>query len=231
MKKRNCKNRLMGVAIAISMLVALGLLGVVAVLTLELINFVWPTTGLATFFKDGIGSALCMPILSVVATLLMLFAIFAYPRKSNSAWVALNILLLAGVTFVLGEVAYRYYLDAQNFYAICSALLTLLAFVSFVLNFVALFVKPAKPVEETSDQLVNETQPELQPVVEEVIEPTPVVEEVAPAVADQPAVEQPIKPVDAVTQRQLARLKTLLEKGVINQNQYEKLVEQFTNNN
>ena len=111
--------------------------------------------------------------------------------------------------------------------------------------------EPAQAEQESCQ--VEETAQETAPIaVEEAANQVAeeVIEETAQEVATQEATDEPVQelaqcdepcqqpsPVvqeeaqpSEATQRQLARLKTLLDKGVINQSQYEKLVDQFTNN-
>ena len=239
MKKPNCKGRLLGIAGMFIAIATLGFAYASIAVASGWFPFKLPGSGLTNIFKDEKIAALFVPACSFVFTLVDAVALWAASRKKTFP-VLLSILLLAGVGFVYAELTYNYYLVQLQTYAIVTAVLTVLVAVAFLLSLVALFVKAtaAAAVQEPAQAQQDEA------VAEEVIEET--AEEVATQQStDEPAQElaqcdescqqpSPVVQEEAqqseVTLRQLARLKSLLDKGVINQSQYEKLVDQFTNN-
>ena len=246
MKKSNCKGRLLGIAGMCIAIATLGFAYASIAVASGWFPFKLPGSGLTNIFMDEKIAALFVPACSFVFTLVDAVALWAASRKKTFQ-VLLSILLLAGVGFVYAELTYNYYLVQLQTYFIVTAVLTVLVAIAFLLSLVALFVKapatpaaqvPAQPQQDDQDQQVVSAQAGEE-VVEEVVaeEVTQEIahEEVAEEVENQPEQQsetQPAQPaVDAVTQRQLARLKALLDKGVINQSQYDKLVEQFTNKN
>ena len=232
MKKSNCKGRLLGIA---GMFIAIATLGFdyasIAVAS-GWFPFKLPGSGLTNIFMDEKIAALFVPACGFVFTLVDAVALWAASRKKTFP-VLLSILLLAGVGFVYAELTYNYYLVQLQTYAIVTAVLTVLVAIAFLLSLVALFVKaPAaaavqEPAQAQQDEAVAE---EVEKPVDQPTQP----QEVAPTESnqqqDEEVANQDEQAADAVTQRQLARLQTLLNKGVINQSQYEKLVAQFTNN-
>lgn len=242
MKKSNCKGRLLGIAGMFIAIATLGFAYASIAVASGWFPFKLPGSGLTNIFMDEKIAALFVPACSFVFTLVDAVALWAASRKKTFP-VLLSILLLAGVGFVYAELTYNYYLVQLQTYAIVTAVLTVLVAIAFLLSLVALFVKApaAAAVQEPAQAQQDEA------VAEEVIEET--AEEVAAQEStDEPAQElaqcdcdEPCQQVadcveesaqqSEVTLRQLARLKSLLDKGVINQSQYEKLVDQFTNNN
>lgn len=239
MKKANCKGRLLGIAGMFIAIAALGFVYASIAVASGWFPFKLPGSGLTNIFMDEKIAALFVPACAFVFTLVDAVALWAASRKKTFP-VLLSILLLAGVGFVYAELTYNYYLVQLQTYAIVTAVLTVLVAIAFLLSLVALFVKaPATPAAQEPAQAQQD-----EAVAEEVIEET--AQEVATQEAtDEPAQElaqcdepcqqpSPVAQEEAqpseATQRQLARLKTLLDKGVINQSQYEKLVDQFTNN-
>ena len=249
MKKSNCKGRLLGIAGMCIAIATLGFAYASIAVASGWFPFKLPGSGLTNIFMDEKIAALFVPACSLVFTLVDAVALWAASRKKTFP-VLLSILLLAGVGFVYAELTYNYYLVQLQTYSIVTAVLTVLVAIAFLLSLVALFVKapaeataqvPAQPQQDDQDQQVASAQAgevAEEVVAEEVTQEIAhevVAEEVVEEVEKQPEQQsetQPAQPaVDAVTQRQLARLKTLLDKGVINQSQYDKLVEQFTNKN
>lgn len=259
MKKSNCKGRLLGIAGMCIAIATLGFAYASIAVASGWFPFKLPGSGLTNIFMDEKIAALFVPACAFVFTLVDAVALWAASRKKTFP-VLLSILLLAGIGFVYAELTYNYYLVHLQTYSIVTAVLTVLVAIAFLLSLVALFVKapavaaaqvPAQAEQESCQ--VEETAQETAPIVveeaanqvaEAVIEAT--AQEVAtqestdepaqelaqcdePCQQPSPVVQEEAQPSEA-TQRQLARLKTLLDKGVINQSQYEKLVDQFTNN-
>ncbi len=221
MKKSNCKRRLVAAAGLFGRLASLGYALVPIVVYGQLFELELPKIAITKWVFTALGRMLFPVACANMFTMLLVFMVLAATRKNNTAFIVVDHILLAVTTAFFAALTYGYYKMELSIYTYVSAGLTICAFVAFVLNFVALRCKdrPAKACAEECQSTETDTQPLPQSVEEQAQQPEPQQED-----ATEPA-------VDAVTQRQLARLQTLLDKGVINQNQYEKLVAQFTNKN
>lgn len=239
MKKSNCKGRLLGIAGMCIAIATLGFAYASIAVASGWFPFKLPGSGLTNIFMDEKIAALFVPACAFVFTLVDAVALWAASRKKTFP-VLLSILLLAGVGFVYAELTYNYYLVQLQTYSIVTAVLTVLVAIAFLLSLGALFVKapavaaaqvPAQPQQDeaVAEEVVEETAQEVA-TQESTDEPAQELAQCDEPCQQPSQVAQEEVQLSEATQRQLARLKTLLDKGVINQSQYEKLVDQFTNN-
>ena len=218
MKKSNSKKRILAVAGMFATLAALGFAYVGVVVVSGWVDFMLPGGGLTSLILNEQTAMLFGPACCALFTLMLIVALWTASR-AKAFPILVNILILAGVGYVYADATYYYYLANMQIYAIVVAVLTLFVAIAWLLNFVALFFKN-KPCNVTNEPISQQQEPTEETEVQQA------------EAQEQPAQENQDEPTyDAVTQRQLARLQTLLDKGVINQNQYEKLVAQFTNKN
>ena len=232
MKKSNCKKRLTAVAVLFAVIASLGFAVVPIVVYGQLFELELPKIAVTSWIFTTIGKMFFPVVCALMFAILLVFSVLAVARKKSAAFIVIDILLLAATTVFFGALTYGYYQMERYLYAMVCAGLTICAFVAFVLSFAALCCK-GKQHEAVEEQAKVAVQ---QDVADEVQETSgEQAQELAQCDCDEPCqqaadcVEEAAQP-NEVTQRQLARLKTLLDKGVINQSQYEKLVDQFTNN-
>jgi len=222
--KKSVKSRLTGVSMLFAVVPALVFAFLLVVTSARLMEIALPSGGVTRLFLKPGGSLLVLPSFAAAFTVLLGLPMLALARKKPNLWLVLDLLALAGVGYVSGEACYFYYHDGATYHALVTAVMTVTCLVAFVLAVAALCCKSNKQSVACTSQA--EPQQEPHQVIDDTVQQDAVANE-SPSVQDD--AQQP-QQLDVVTQRQLARLKTLLDKGAINQSQYEKLVDQFTNN-